>query len=72
MNSGNFKEKNADGVDSDVESADDSDHESEITQPEEVRQKELFLRHLLSVKSEMTHIVTFSGRSTAEFEFRRN
>lgn len=36
VNSSNYKEKNSEGVDSDVESAEDSDHESEITQPEEV------------------------------------
>lgn len=43
INSTSFKEKNTEGVDSDVESAEDSDHESEITQPEEVS----WIRHLL-------------------------
>lgn len=32
-----YKEKGTDGVDSEEESNEDSDHESECTQPEEVR-----------------------------------
>lgn len=32
----NYKEKTNDGVDSEVESGEESDHESECTQPEEV------------------------------------